>query len=275
MEKQLPKIALCLSGEPRDFQYIWQDYSTKINIQKLDPFVHCYTNTGYLSNLPENPERGGASYQALLKVVPTFEYLHHVRPRAALIETYGDTTHHRRFTDSSRWAVERTGSMYYGIQACHNLLRSDLNYDLIIRSRPDIFFETGINWISVYEQMHHNGIDILIPDLYINVGGGIGLGGPYGPWDPSRDFAPDLFWVARAKTLVYFQSIYSDFLFHCGRDVSASSGNQSKSSELYWNYVAEWFLMRWIKERGLKVSKWSLKLMTSRDHIRITQANAR
>jgi hypothetical protein len=135
------KIAICLSGEPRNLDYIWNDLKSKINQPNADIYIHTWHSQEEFSTLPLHNERGGEKYQKILNQSTSSQYIKLVNPVDFIVEDFKSSEPNKLYFNKNRIStIERVYSMYYCIQKVTNLLKLKY-YDAVIRLRPDIFIE--------------------------------------------------------------------------------------------------------------------------------------
>ena len=159
------KVALCLSGEPRNsmfcFPYI---YESLINLgpdYEVDIYIHSWKNFRALSLY--NPKKYSIEWiegEKLLK--EKYLYLrsltNHFKTQKLLDELYKHT-----FNSSP---VKNYFLMYLSMLECFNLI--DTSYDLYIRGRFDLYFNLPFNIKFILESIKENKYDIFLPHIIEN-----------------------------------------------------------------------------------------------------------
>jgi len=242
------KIAICFSGEPRDFLISGGNLLSKLGGNNVDYFVHSYVNYGTKSNLPLFQERGGEEYQNSFQVMPTPEYLKIVKPVMAIIEDYGLTETAVSFNEQ-QGMPQRMFSMFYGIEKAFKLIENQ-KYDIIARVRPDLYLSDAIDWDFIFHSLKIDNKLIFIPKLFI-------INPDYGPWETSDKHVTDLFWVASGNQLRYFQNIYQDQKRLCSPDYHTDHQRNIPGDWMYWS---EWFLRKWFNYNNFKVCPLDIKM---------------
>lgn len=253
------KVAICFAGEPRDFKYGFADLISKLNLHgvEADFYIHCWFGEGGLSNLPLHNQRQGLRYQEILDTVSSAEFVYRIKPKSFLVEDYYSSRVHEKFSfpgsEKLSSTITRMHSMFYSIQACLSLVKRQ-SYDLIVRTRPDLFFDKRICWSEVSDLMERQGPSVIFPSLWINVDA-------YSePWSPNGDYYPDFFWIFHPQVEV-FQSIYSDIEKYCSMHVDLTRVVPGD-----WASVPENYLARYLKLKKCRVFKLNQKVMLLRHH---------
>jgi len=143
------KIALCLSGEPRNsmvcFPYIMESFFyDNINYQ-TDIYIHTFKGFRALGLY--------RSKKHSIEITNEFEiYKQFCRENKF------------NFTELRQTPFYNTVLMYYGIHRCFNLIEGD--YDYYIRCRPDLMFETRLDLDYIINHLKSNKKDIWVPHSY-------------------------------------------------------------------------------------------------------------
>lgn len=252
------KVAVCLSGEPRDFNYIWNDFREKLNLESIDFYIHTWHSDSLVSNLPLHNERGGMAYQNQLAQISSSEYVKKIDPTNFLVENFYSSHPYTRFsTYTLPSTISRMFSMFYGIQSVSNLIANN-NYDYVIRSRPDIFLERKINWNHIVEKLSQDPHQILLPDLWINIGG------LDKHWTEAPNYCPDFFCIYKASFNI-FCTIYDDITQFCGLHTFPNLEERGNLP-----CIPEIFLSHYLKSKGIKISTLDFKMMLARHHRQIS-----
>lgn len=252
------KIAICLSGEPRDFHYIWNDLWSKLNCPNADIYIHTWHSDKKVSELPASKERGGEAYQLLLEQTTSADYIYVTKPVSFLIENYYYSTPYKRFSEYTLSSIiTRMYSMFYGIQSSLNLVDKQ-NYDYIVRIRPDMYLEKNLDWDFIQQSLTDNPMAVLMPDLWLNIGA-------YPtPWSNETDYWPDFFWIYKSNNNS-FRTIYDDISKYCGIHIDTQSNIIGD-----WPSIPEHYLSRYLKSKDCEAIKMDLKVMIARQHRQIT-----
>ncbi len=152
------KFALCLSGNLRTFNDVFQHMKTTIlDHLDCDVFIHTWDSIGSQS------EKNGGDIEYNKKAIKSTKYLQFLRdtykPKKILIEPdkshtfIGMTNHINVPEDQKIFVVKHLGyhvSMFYSIFMSNQIRKqyensSGIKYDRIIRCRPDIRFGTVFN----------------------------------------------------------------------------------------------------------------------------------
>ena len=266
------RIAIALSGEPRNYPDFCEIFRCNLENQGVEVEYYCHTWFGEagISSLPEHVDRAASLgvdpswYQGLLSVAGSGQYLDLIRPVKFCSELWdAHPAFSEIFTRISdavvpRQTKQRMISMFYGIQSAMRLVDLGRNYDIVVRARPDIFFERKVNWALICEGLKSN-YDVVIPDLYYNVGGWPGS------WSPAGQYAPDFFWAFRPDCLSTFQQVFDEIPKLCSfRNfdiVETRPGQIALCPEI--------FLMNYLNIHKLRVGKLNNKMMLSRQYVQI------
>jgi hypothetical protein len=256
------KVALCLSGDPRDFDYIWIDFINKLKFSdhEIDFYIHNWFrgSVGVLDGGREDPEVGIRSQ------VSSMAYLQAVRPVRAVVERYECSHVFRNFGKSEDPLRSRSYSMFYGIQNSFQLVQQPDRYDLIVRSRPDIFFERSVDFTAMRDVLNQLANSAIFLDLFINPGAQPSHpDAGWGAWTPDGSFIEDFFWVFRPNLLMHFCKIYDQMTSLCA-DFEVSNIHSDIPGK--WIYLQEFFLMKWLRYSGISPVKFSDKMLLSRHH---------
>ena len=158
------KIALCISGEPRNamasFPYIFESFLREDLRYETDVFIHS-----------RKPYRAINLYQPLQCIIdPTDENLLYRQTISKLNITSKNAllklNTFNGFTLTSN-ILKNQVLMYDGIKKCQDLASSTKKYDLYIRCRPDIIFRNQISFNHIINDiLIEKKYDMLIPDIY-------------------------------------------------------------------------------------------------------------
>lgn len=250
------KIAICLSGEPRNFHYIWHDLSMKINTTSADFYVHTWHTNNHKNLLPKHNERPD-EYQNSIINISSVDYINNIKPVDYLVENFLQSEPYIKSNNNTvSSTISRMHSMFYGIQSVVSLIDTS-SYDFIIRMRPDLFLEKSLDWEEITFYLNSNPYDILIPELWINIGG------TTEPWSNSSGQCPDFFCIYKSNNKL-FHDIYNSIPLFCGSHTDRNNkelGNLPSIPEDYlWNYI---------KAKGYNCVKLEMKMMLARHHLQI------
>lgn len=251
------KTAILLSGEPRDFDYIYNDLVAKLSINDCDIYAHTWFNSqSGLSNLPFHEEKGGAHYQSRLNVVSSGCYLDKIQPKLFLTEKYSESPPFLKFKslEGIHCSITRMHAMFYSIQKTFELATSE-DYDLYIRLRPDLYLNGKIDISKIFEIIQENPNLVFFPDLFINVGNYSGT------WSPVGDYVPDFMWIGGPLMAKLMLKIYSDIDFHCGKHMDVNMFDKGS-----WPSYPEHYLMRILKLNNFIIGKLNVKSMLARQY---------
>jgi hypothetical protein len=251
------KIALCLSGEPRDFHYIWPDLLTKLNCPDAHIYIHTWFSDKVTSNMPPHKERGGLLYEQHTHQSITTEYIYSTLPRKFLVEDFYHSIPYLLFKDFNLPStISRMYSMYFGIQSVVNMINFS-DYDIIIRMRPDIFLENKLNWPEISEFLNANPFSILIPELWFNIGASAEA------WTSTSTDIPDFFCIYKSNSIL-FTDIYDKINRFCGLHI-----DKTISDDFNLPSIPEIYLASYFKSKLFIPTKMNLKMMLARHHKQI------
>ena len=257
------KIAFCLAGDPRDFGYIWGDFLSKVTPSgcEIDFYVHNWIRDP-IGEPGGEKENSGAGLRAQ---VSSFEYLKVVRPVRAVLEIYEASQVFRDFGNAIDPLRCRSYSMFYGIQHAFQVIQNPSRYDLIIRCRPDVFFEQPLDFVSMVNALSIDSSPAAVfLDLFVNPGAQ-----PthpttgWGSWTPDGAFIQDFFWAFRPSLLPAFSCIYDEMTWLCA-DFNGSDIHSDVPGR--WLYIQEFFLRKWLRYRGIRPIKFPEKMLLARHH---------
>ena len=151
------KIALCLSGEPRSsmasFPYIYETFLRNNSIYQTDIYIHSLKGFRALDSyqpkkhhVEVNNDFTKQSINFLLNIDPYVQKLAH--------------SHTQLFTPFSSTLTNQYW-MFRGINKCFNLITE--SYDVYIRLRPDIIFNSKFFLESILYDILENKYDIFVP----------------------------------------------------------------------------------------------------------------
>lgn len=250
------KVALCLSGEPRDFQFVWNDLLSKINYNDIDIFIHSWHSNSDISNLPEHKERGGINYQVHLNQIKSSQYINFVKPVDFIVEDYYKSHPYIRFLPYFLPStITRMYSMFYGIQAVKKLV--DISkYDYIIRLRPDLYIDKNLDWDIIKNLLQISPRSVLMPDLFINIGNSDK------PWTQDSDQCPDFMFIYKSDNPL-FHDVYDVIHEFCGlhihKDFYTAVGELPS--------IPEQYLAAYLRSKGSLAIKMDLKAQPARQRI--------
>ena len=229
------------------------NFRQKINIDQLDIYVHTWYSDNYSSHLPIHNERP-KYYQDLLEQASSSEYIYAIKPKLFLVEQYYKSDPLLRFKGYNfPSTITRMYSMFYGIQSVSRLPEME-KYDYIIRSRPDIYLEKKIDWVEIKSLLEENLMNVIIPDLYVNIGG------LTEQWNENSKQYPDFLSIYSSKNPIY-HDIYDRIQNFCGI-------HTNRNNEEYGNFpsIPEDYLAAYIKYNNSFVKKIEIKMMLARHH---------
>jgi len=146
------KIALCLSGEPRNsmfcFPYISESFLVNYPQFEIDTYIHTFKN--YRAINLYNPVKLEIEYKDENKIYKSYT------------SKYGIN-----FVDLHNTPFRNTFLMHYGIDKCFELT-SEVKYDYYIRCRPDIMFHSRLDLNYIISSLEDENKDIWIPHSYDN-----------------------------------------------------------------------------------------------------------
>ena len=149
MTGKKPKIALCLSGEPRNtmvsFPYLFESFLNPRLGYDIDVFI--YTSKPYRTIDLYSPIN--------LKIEEDDDY--------QICDNFFDNN--LNGLDYHQTPFRNTFLMYYGIQQVFNLTQNQ-QYDFYIRCRPDIIFHNPLNLQYIINSLTYNNKDIFTPQIY-------------------------------------------------------------------------------------------------------------
>ena len=144
------KVALCLSGHLRKFEQTFYSLNTHL-LRKYNPdiFIHTWDKLGF--SCPYKTDSVLSSTNIKLSKINQL-----YNPKKIIIES-SDFVEHLK-SEGDKYAPHLKGqpkhvghmaSMFYKIYACNELrklfeLENNLNYDCIIRCRPDLVFNDSV-----------------------------------------------------------------------------------------------------------------------------------
>lgn len=150
MTGKTPKIALCLSGEPRNsmaaFPYIYESILNPHLGFDVDVFIYSF-----------KPYRAMNLYSPISCEV---EY----KDDYIIYNNYANK-HGLNILDYHHTPFRNTFLMYYGIQKVFNLIGNH-HYDYYIRCRPDVLFVNDIDISYIISSLEANNIDMWVPHCY-------------------------------------------------------------------------------------------------------------
>ena len=151
MTGKKPKIALCLSGEPRNtmvsFPYLYESFLNPSLGFDIDVFI--YTTKPYRTIDLYSPVNYKVETQDDYSIYNTY-----TSNRGIDMLKYHSTPFRNTFL------------MYYGIKQVFNLTQNH-QYDYYIRCRPDIIFHTPLDLYYIIKSLKENNKDIFVPHSYV------------------------------------------------------------------------------------------------------------
>ena len=145
-----PKIALCISGEPRNsmvsFPYIYESILNPLQGFNVDVFIHSFK-----------------VYRAMNLYSPT-SYEIEYRDDGIVYDEYA-SKYGLDILDYTTTPFRNTYLMFYGIERVFNLTK-DNQYDYYIRCRPDLLFHNDIDLNYIMSSLRANNKDMWVPHCY-------------------------------------------------------------------------------------------------------------
>jgi citrate lyase gamma subunit len=265
------KIAFCLAGDPRDFDYIWSDFLSKVKPSgwEVDFYVHNWIREP-IGEPGGEMENSGAGIRAQ---VSSFDYLKVVRPVRAVLDVYEASQVYRDFGNSIDPLRCRSYSMFYGIQQAFQVVQEPGRYDLIIRCRPDVFFERALDFGAMVSALSEgSGYAAVFLDLFVNPGAQPSQPtNGWGSWSPEGAFIQDFFWAFCPSLLPHFCRIYEEMTLFCA-DFDGSDIHSEVPGR--WIYIQEFFLRKWLRYKGIRPIKFGEKMLLARHHKALFEGRA-
>jgi hypothetical protein len=135
------KLAVCYSGEPRDFKNCFENHKTNIfQHHIIDTYVHMWECDETTTQATPDEIGYDNSWRKIFPVITNDEYLMIMQPCNYIIEK-------RDMNPLS--PQERQVKMFHGITQCVNMIHKNINYDFIIRLRPDFFVIDKIDFNKI------------------------------------------------------------------------------------------------------------------------------
>lgn len=151
------KIALCLSGQPRGLPLSLEILKANlVGIENMDIFMHTWFDPdtiGYSYDSAQSHQSGKVGV-----VHPqTEELLLSLNPKDYIFEPQKEFPFARRFVSRPEADQERIASVFYSIYIANMLkkryeLLNGFEYDLVIRTRYDMWYEKPIDVMEYWEQ---------------------------------------------------------------------------------------------------------------------------
>lgn len=143
------KVALCISGDPRNdiyaFPYIYK-YFLSDPLLETDVYIHTWKN---------------------------FESLDLYKPKQCLIENNLESKIVNNFLNKfknlekinllEKYNFDNCILLFYSIYKCFNLIKE--NYDIYIRIRFDTYLNVSLNYAPIFNDLMFNKYDIFIPKV--------------------------------------------------------------------------------------------------------------
>lgn len=150
------KIALCLSGQPRGLPLSLKMLTTNlIGIENMDVFLHAWFDPDTIGQ-PYDSAQAHQQGRVGLVHPQTEELLLSLNPKEHLFEPQKDFLFARQFISPPEANQERMASIFYSIYTANMLkkkyeLEHGFEYDLVIRARYDLLYESPINPLDYWE----------------------------------------------------------------------------------------------------------------------------
>lgn len=175
------KVALCLSGHLRTFQYTYKSLKDNIiNQLNCDVFIHTWDVIG----APTKKNPGDIANNSKQTIDYLDDIYRMLDPKFMSIEDQKDKLDEliKQTNDitvppqEQQYIMQHIGlhvSMFYSINMSNNLRKeyeqdNNIKYDLVIRCRPDLFFRTKLDF-----DMFNDLNKIYVPDIATYAEGGI------------------------------------------------------------------------------------------------------
>jgi hypothetical protein len=163
MENRI-KIALCLSGEPRNtmasFPYIYESFLKHNNLYKTDTYLHSWK--GFRALEMYNPKK--FHIDSNLHETNLFvNYFYKLNLSGSIKTQLSDF----ESTTKTSYKLRNTFLMFYSFNKCFNLIED--SYDLFIKCRYDTFFENKFYIDSIIVDILENKYDMFIPYTSPNI----------------------------------------------------------------------------------------------------------
>ena len=161
------KIALCLSGEPRSsmfcFPYLYESFLSQNPLYETDVYFHSFK--GFRSAPLFNSKSSIISNEDETELFKSW-----VNP----LNQFDEGLHNKLENSTDILNVHSTPVknlflMFYGISKTINLIKNPEEYQVFIRCRFDIFFESKFFIDSIIQNIVQNKYDIFLPKSGIGI----------------------------------------------------------------------------------------------------------
>jgi hypothetical protein len=150
------KIALCLSGEPRNtmasFPYVYESFLKPNSLYKTDVYMHSWKGFRALKMYTPRKIHIDDTINETNLFVDYFYTLKLSDPLKSQLSDFESTT-------KTSYKLRNTFLMFYSFNKCFNLIEDA--YDLFIKCRYDVFFENKFYIDSILIDILENKYDIL------------------------------------------------------------------------------------------------------------------
>ena len=160
------KIALCISGEPRNtmfcYPYIYENF-IRLNPEEYEIDIYYYGFSSFRAlplYAPKQYHIDDQSEHDLFK--NWFEpFEEKFKPEISFIFTQDPFCNFNNYNNLKNMFL-----MYFNIHHCFNRIQDD--YDMYIRIRPDLLFETKFDLTYILDHMGDKNYDICLPYTRVN-----------------------------------------------------------------------------------------------------------
>jgi dTDP-glucose pyrophosphorylase len=135
------KIAVCYSGEPRDFKNCFENHKKNIfQHHHIDTYVHMWECDETTTKATPDEVGINNEWRNNIPLITNLDYLMTMRPFSYIIEK-------RDMTPLT--PQERQHKLKHGIRECVNMIHKNIKYDFVIRLRPDFFVLDKIDFNKI------------------------------------------------------------------------------------------------------------------------------
>ena len=151
------KIALCLSGQPRGLPLSLEILKANlIGIENMDIFLHAWYDPDTIGQPYDSAQSSTLGHVGFVHP-RTEELLLSLNPKDYIMEPQKEFPFARRFASRPDANQEKMVSIFYSIYMANLLkkrheLLNDFKYDLVIRTRYDMWYEKPIDVMEYWEQ---------------------------------------------------------------------------------------------------------------------------
>jgi len=185
IERKVPKIALCISGQLRGFRDAYSTWkNTFLKDFEVDIFVHTWNFSGFRKPVLSHCDRvfsgdflkvyrdtlmRSSNYENIMKLYPSIEkYFSRLGyiTYEELAEFYDTKFIKIENEDEDRFRdLTNIQKMYYKMSECYAMAKNIDSYDVYIRIRPDLLidYRQKPNWSEIFENIK-NGM----PKIYVD-----------------------------------------------------------------------------------------------------------